>query len=340
MIFFVFFAGLAFILLGLKIYTDIEVRKAEKRCPPLGNYVTVHEVRLHYVRAGTGRPVVFIHGSFGSAYDGLCSIFETAKARYDTLLFDRPGHGYSGAPRKKALTLFEQARYLRDALAALGIEKPVLVGHSLGATVTLAFALEFPEAIAGIVLVSPYTVPWAGPTDRIHTWAAVPVLGEIYLHCLLWPVGNRLKKSIGERVFSPATPPEDYLAGASGLAMRPAHFRANAADICGLRPALRTMQERWKEVRVPAAILAGDSDLIARQERHARPLAQAVRGSRLLVLKGIGHQPLFNAPAQVLEAVDWVWGTDPARSHYLFLPPHPSNSFWGRARGAVTRRGK
>lgn len=301
-------AGGALALLGfLKIYSDFQVRRTEKNCPPLGHYVTVEGLRLHYVRGGQGRPVVFIHGSFGSAYDGICSIFGAAKEKYDTLLWDRPGHGYSQYPAGETLSVFDHARYLNGALEPLGIQKPVLVGHSLGAAVALAFALEFPERISGLVLASPYVLPWEGPTNPIHTLAAVPVLNEIYLHCFLQPLGSRLKKTIGQRVFHPAAPPAAYLATASALAMRPENFRANAADIRNLRPALRLMQPRWGEVQVPAAILAGEADLIAPLERHSRPLAQALGRSRLIVLKGSGHQPFFSAPEQVLAAIAWTW---------------------------------
>ncbi len=301
-----FFVLLAGALAGLKFYTDARVRLAEQRSPRLGKEMIVNGLRMHVVRAGRGRPVVFIHGSFGSVYDFALSVLPHVK-NYEAILIDRPGHGYSARPELLEMTIFDHARVLHDTIQALGLKQPVLAGHSLGATIALAYALEYPQDLSGLVLAGPYVTPWEGPTNPIHTLAALPLIGEIYLQCLVWPLGQSLQKSIGGKVFYPKLPPADYMAVSSSLAMRPSHFRANASDIRQLNAALRKMQPRWKEVRVPTVILAGDSDLIAPLERHARPLHEAIAHSSLIVLEKTGHQPFFAAPEKIMQAVDSIY---------------------------------
>lgn len=308
---FVFFA---FLLAGLKRYTEAKVRLAEKRSPPLGALTPVDGIQMHVVRSGRGRPVVFIHGSFGSVYDFTMSILPHVK-NYEAILVDRPGHGYSTRPPNLAMSIFDQARYVNLLLKKLGIEKPVLVGHSFGAVVAIAYALGYPDDLTGLVLGGPYVTPWEGPTNPLHTLNAIPFFGEIYRHCLVVPFGQSMKESISEKVFYPNLAPADYIAVSSSLAMRPGHFSANAADIMELNAGLRMLMPRWSEVSVPTSIVTGDLDLVAPHKRHANPLHKAVKNSQLVLLDKMGHQPFFLAPEKIMCAVDWVWDEAARRSN-------------------------
>ncbi|MBP9864838.1 MAG: alpha/beta hydrolase [Candidatus Omnitrophica bacterium] len=296
----------ALLLVLLKLYTDAKVRAAEKQSPPLGEFTVVDGIRMHSLRTGCGKPVVFLHGSFGSIYDFKMSILPHVK-NYEAILIDRPGHGYSARPASLKMSIFDQARYVKKLLQHLGIEKPVLVGHSFGAIVAIAYALDYPQDLTGMVLGGPYVTPWKGPTNPLHTMTAVPLLGKIYRHCLVVPFGQSIRDSIGEKVFYPQTAPQDYIAVSSSLAMRPGHFKANAADIMELNAGLRLMQARWGEVTVPTSIVTGDTDLVAPHGRHADPFHQAVKNSQLVLLEKSGHQPFFTAPEKIMSAVDWVW---------------------------------
>jgi len=296
----------ALFLAGLKRYTDTKVLLAEKRAPALGQLTEVDGIRMHSVRAGRGRPVVFIHGSFGSVYDFTMSVLPHVK-KYEAILVDRPGHGYSTRPTQLKMSVFDQARYVHQLLKKLGIEKPVIVGHSFGAIVAIAYALDYPDDLSGMVLGGPYVQPWNGPTNPLHTATAIPLLGDIYRHCLVVPFGQSIRNSIGDKVFYPAAAPKDYIAVSSSLAMRPGHFKANAADIMELNAGLRLMQARWGEVGVPTSIVTGDLDLVAPHEEHAEPFHQAVKNSQIVLLENTGHQPFFAAPERIMQAVDWVW---------------------------------
>jgi pimeloyl-ACP methyl ester carboxylesterase len=262
---------------------------------------------MHAVRRGSGRPVVFIHGGFGSSYDFTLSFFDRASSRYDCLAVDRPGHGYSQRPRKKDMTVFDHAHYIFETVKALKIERPVLVGHSLGGAVALAYALEHPDDVAGLMMINGYLTPFTGPIHPIHTASAVPLFGPLYLHALVRPLGNLFTGSIGRKVFYPENPPADYLKTATALAMRPAHFSANAADVRHLCKGLRQMIPRYSEIRCPVVLLAGDSDLIAPMSRHAEAFARAVPHAEILILKEGAHQPCFSMAEDVLAALDRTW---------------------------------
>jgi len=111
---------------------------------PPGNFVTAAGTRLHVVRRGEGPPVVYVHGAKGSVYDFTLSVGDRIAQKYTAVAIDRPGSGFSGRPPGGDASPQAQAGLLRAAATALGLEKPLLGGHSLAAAVALAWALDAP----------------------------------------------------------------------------------------------------------------------------------------------------------------------------------------------------
>src|SRR5436309_1300735 len=124
---------------------------------PIDGYVTADGARLHYFEKGAGTPVVLLHGNGSMIGDFVSSgITERAANGHRVIAFDRPGFGYSDRPRGRRWGPSEQAKLLLRAFSLLGIEQAIVVGHSWGALVALALALECPEKVAGLVLLSGY----------------------------------------------------------------------------------------------------------------------------------------------------------------------------------------
>ncbi len=161
---------------------------------------------MHYVRAGAGPPVIYVHGAKGSVYDFTLSVGERLAERYTALAMDRPGSGFSARPAKGENTPQAQAAVLRAAAAELGLRRPILIGHSLGAAVTLAWALAAPAEVAAVVTLGGYVLPLGGGPPWVVTLLRHPValrgvgvLGRSRL-------GRPLVRSAVERAFSPGTP--------------------------------------------------------------------------------------------------------------------------------------
>jgi pimeloyl-ACP methyl ester carboxylesterase len=115
---------------------------------------------------GSGRPVVLLHGLASNAriWDGVASRLAGAGLRVVAL--DQRGHGSSDQP-SSGYDFATVVRDLEAALAALGLERPVLVGHSWGANVALQLAAGRPGAVAGLALVDGAltgVAAWAGAT--------------------------------------------------------------------------------------------------------------------------------------------------------------------------------
>jgi alpha-beta hydrolase superfamily lysophospholipase len=118
------------------------------------HFVVVENLRVHYIATGTGRTVVMIHGNAGNVADFDFGTVALLSREYRVVAIDRPGHGSSGRPTQKAATIEYQAQLLHQTLTSLGISQPILVGHSWGAALALAYSLKYPGEVSGMVLLA------------------------------------------------------------------------------------------------------------------------------------------------------------------------------------------
>lgn len=167
-------------LAGAAVWNNAQARRAEEEHPPIGRFLDVAGTRLHYVDRGLGSPVVLLHGNGVTLEDFVASgVLDAATAGHRVIAFDRPGFGYSARPRTTVWTPRAQARLIAAALVELGVEDAMIVGHSWGALVALALALEHPGAAAGLVLMGGYYYATARADVLPMLPPAVPGLGDV-----------------------------------------------------------------------------------------------------------------------------------------------------------------
>src|SRR3954467_2734523 len=167
-------------LAALALGNHLMASRAERRHPPQGAFMEVDGVRLHYSDRGEGSPVVLIHGNAVSGDDWNTSgVAELLLGSHRVIIFDRPGFGYSERPRGRLWTAAQQAELLHKALRQLGVERPVIVGHSWGTLVALAFAVRHQADTAGLVLLSGYYFRTLRPDLLLVMPGALPVLGDV-----------------------------------------------------------------------------------------------------------------------------------------------------------------
>src|SRR3954452_17446497 len=117
------------------LYAVSKAHEAEQRHPPIGRFLTVDGVRLHYVERGSGEPLVLIHGNGTMIQDFLVSgIVDELAKRYRVIIIDRLGYGYSERPRA-LWTPRAHATLFQKALERLKVSRAVVLGHSWGSLV-------------------------------------------------------------------------------------------------------------------------------------------------------------------------------------------------------------
>jgi pimeloyl-ACP methyl ester carboxylesterase len=133
--------------------------------------VRANGIRLHYYRTGGSKPpVVLVHGF---SDDGLCwtSVARALEETYDVVMVDARGHGHSEAPARGYGPL-DHADDLAGVIAGLGLRRPIILGHSMGAISVLVLAGRHPEIPRAVVLEDPPAWWVKGSVPYAPAWRA------------------------------------------------------------------------------------------------------------------------------------------------------------------------
>ena len=258
--------------------------------PVEARLVTVEDLRVHYIEAGTGRTVVMIHGNAGNVEDFEFGSIQLLSGSYRVVAIDRPGHGSSDRPNGKVATVEYQAQLLHETLLTLGISKPILVGHSWGAALALAYALNYPDDVSGMVLLAPAAYPDNGESRFLRFATRTPLIGDLGLVMGKPFLGHHILKQALTEAFYPQAVPNSYLKIACALWLGRRQVKAYIEDESALNDGLKRMSERYSEIRVPVVIVTGDKDRIVSANENAYRLHSVVPGSQLIELKDTGHE--------------------------------------------------
>ena len=303
-------ALLALLGAGLLAFSVVVSKRIEARFPPRGAFVSVEGRRLHVVRhepAGAPREVVLlVHGASGNNADLMLPLGALLAARgFRVLAVDRPGHGYSEALAIEAPSPAAQAGAIRSGLQQLGVKNAIVVGHSWAGAIAANMLLDHADFCDAALLLAPVTHPWPGGVRFYYKLAASPVVGWLFAHLLVMPLGLALLRPSIASVFAPSPAPPDYAdrIGAA-LTLRPQVFRSNARDVVNLRAFLEMQAPRMSSIARPVAVLAGDHDGVVLTERHSFGSARDIEGATLTMLRGVGHSPHWANPEAVVEEIE------------------------------------
>ena len=298
----------AMALAGAAVIVNRQSAKVERANPPRGSFVTSAGVRLHYVERGQGRPVVFLHGNGMMVEDMLISgVFGATAGLFRAIAIDRPGFGHSERPRGTTWTAAAQAALLPRAFALLGIDKPIVVGHSLGTMVALALALNHPDQVGGLVLASGYYYPTARADVVMVSPTAAPILGDLLCYTVAPLIGEVMAPRMIKKMLSPQPVPARFERHFPvGLMLRPSQISAATKDATHMIPDAYGMSSRYLELTCPVAILSGDVDKVVDHKSQAMRLHDEMPASKLDVFSGVGHMVHYADPDRVVRGIDWV----------------------------------
>lgn len=270
-------------------------------------FVQSEGVPIHVASWGdpTKPSVLMIHGASSDMGVFAPSVIPVLEKDYFLSAYDRPGMGYSQRPANSDL-LKVQADVAADVIDQMGLKKPIIVTHSWAGAVGLRLALDHPDKISGLVLISPVAYEWPGGVTWYNYWSATPLIGDIF-NIIAQPFTAAALSDGIRGTFAPMAVNKDYVEKAgSARATRPSAMRANALDLVNAKREIIAQQARYPEIKIPIAILAGDKDDVVWTDLHSRGLAKTLPETRLEVLPGVGHLPQEAAPEKVAELVAWV----------------------------------
>lgn len=258
---------------------------------------------LHQRRIGTGPPVVVLHGGPGAHHDYLLPGFDALATGRTLLYYDQRGGGRSPVGRDVPVGWREHVQDLEDLRQGWALERLTLAGYSWGGLLAMLYALEHPDRVERLALVSPAPAWRAARDDFERRFAARTMTAD------LQEARTALRRS-GLRDTDPAGHAQRMfeLAVAGYF-----HDPALAVRLTPFRVTERTRAEVWeslghfdlrpglRRLAVPALVLHGDDDPIPWQTAQA--VAECLRGEFVL-LPECGHVPYVERPADFVAALD------------------------------------
>jgi pimeloyl-ACP methyl ester carboxylesterase len=295
--------GLALLSGGFALFTALTARQAEALAPPIGRFLEVDGARLHYLDRGAGPAVVLVHG-LGGNLRNFYAIVDRLAATCRVVAVDRPGSGYSKMISGPHPGLRAQARIIARFCGKLGLNRALLVGHSLGGALSLALALDHPDCVGALVLISTLSQlqherPAVFKALAIHS----PTRRWLIAWTLMAPLGKLAHHATLKAVFAPESVPNSFDAeSGAGLGLRPDSFIAASKDMMTVSDELAIMTPRYPSLAIPVDVIFGRQDPILNYQAHGERLVAALPNARLYLIDG-GHMIPITVPDQIVHLI-------------------------------------
>lgn len=296
---------LAALTILMIVLANYRIKKAHRDTPPIGQILNVNGHKVHAVVMGSGPDLVLIHGSNGNIRDFTMSIAPELATRYRVIMFDRHGHGYTPEINPEGDPIKDQALLLKEAALQLGADKPIVVGHSFGGAVALAWAIHAPNNISGLMPLSAVSNTWDTGLSPMYWSAALPIFGHAVCYFIAaFGYENKIRRGLKE-VFEPDQVPHGYFHNFGvDLLLRPRAIRANALQRKVLVHQILEQVEDYAHIQVPTEIVHGNQDSTVPMSVHADKLVTQIPNAQMTTLDGLGHMPHHSGKALVIDAID------------------------------------
>ena len=243
-------------------------------------------VSLYSVEHGQGIPIILLHG-FPFNHSIWNNLVPSLAVRARLICPDLRGHGKSSTP-EDSFQMEDLAGDVHELMVNRSIDQAILVGHSMGGYVSLAFLESFPEKCLGLILVASHASADTGE-KREGRFATISKLenqdlaGVADSMTKILSDSHEIQQDLRSMILS--TPIPSLIGCLRGMAERP--------DRSGL----------VKMLKIPILIIAGENDKILPVE-SAKKLSAQAKNARLVVIPGAGHMPMLEKPEQMIQPID------------------------------------
>lgn len=293
-----------------------DTRPVSELAGPDSEFIEVNGIRVHINRAGEDSlPLILLHG-FGASLFTWREVLDPLAADSLVVAFDRPAFGLTERPLPPYLdgvnpySPSSQVALTIDLMDELGIDRAVLVGNSAGGTIAMLTALEYPERVAGLVLVDPAVYTSGGALAWVRPLLTLPQIrriGPLFLRVIRYREVDLLDLSYHD----PAKITPETIAGYR-LPLEAENWDKALWELT-LANEESGLADRLDELQMPVLVITGDDDRIVPTADSIR-LAGEITGAELAVLPACGHLPQEECPQDFLKA---------ARRFLAALPDQP-----------------
>ncbi|MBP7687388.1 MAG: alpha/beta hydrolase [Thermoflexales bacterium] len=268
-----------------------------------GAFVQAGDTRVYYEKAGAGDvPIVLVHGFGASSFSWRNNLRPIAEAGYTVYAPDMRGFGLSDKSWDGTMAHAAQADRLAAFMDAVGIDRAVLAGNSMGGNIIAHFALKYPDRVRGLIFVDAAIFTGAPNAAVVSTILEFPPIRRWGQHAVRFLLADdtRNADTIKSAWYDPAKLSDDVLIGYRRALRTPdwdlgllAMSRDSGQnDISG----------RLAEITAPTLIIWGEHDTWINPANGPR-LQQAIADSKLIVIPQAGHVPHEEQPEEFNQLV-------------------------------------
>ena len=284
---------------GAALFSGWTARRVEAALPPQGRFIEIDGHRIHYLDVGSGPAIVMVHGLGGQMANFTYALVDQLKDRFRVVVMERPGAGYSDRAPGTSARLGLQADVVAGFMRALELQRPLVVGHSLGGALALAVAIQHPEAVSALALLSPLTQPQDEIPAAFRSLAvASPLARRLIAWTLAVPATMVGSRAVLAEIFGPEAPPADYATRGGGLlALRPRTYYSTSTDLLAVNDDLPGLAARYASLKLPVGVLFGADDRVLDAKAQGRVMTAQIDGVVYEEIAGAGHMiPITRAP--------------------------------------------
>ena len=203
-------------------------------------------------------------------------LVDAFSADHHVIVPDRPGFGHSPRPRAIDWTPERQAQAIGAMMDAVDDRPAIVIAHSWGTLVALALALDRPDRVRALVLISGFYFP-EPRSDIVLAAPAIPVVGDVMRYTISPVVGYATADKVFAKIFAPNPVTGRFKAQVPVLmGLRPWQLRAAAEEVASMHSGADRLSRRYGEIKCPVGLLAGRSDQIIDPHRQTKRLARHI----------------------------------------------------------------
>ena len=285
----------------------IQNKFAEKNVPAIGTILNVNGLRTHgYVEGNGSQDIVFIHGAFINLRDWVFATRSLSKLDSRLIYIDRPGFGYSERDESN-WDAERQADLARLYVKKIHGKNLILVGHSWGASVAMAWAAKFPEEVKGVVSIAGLNMPFSGVSKLANDTGLLRLAYELYFTSVAKRANSGSIEKFAGRMFQPQDIPSGYLDYVgSDLSRRRSTIKANKGDLLITSQALNQNYASYGRIEMPVEIIHGNKDFLLPFKSQAVAFNKAIPNSRLHILPNLGHMAHHFAFKELSNSIRYI----------------------------------
>ncbi|MFV0248722.1 MAG: alpha/beta fold hydrolase [Tenacibaculum sp.] len=263
-------------------------------------YIKVAKEKIRLIQKGTGKDILLVHGSPGSIEDWK-EILDVLSKDYRVTAFDRPGHGYSSS---KAYTyhIADNATFIDTLINTLGLQSPLIVGHSYGGSTVAHMALHSKHKdLKYIIIDSPL---YSFQPDTAYRLVSIPLLGKgIALLSSFTLANSMIKKGIKPMLkYMDKEKADGLIKERQNIWSQTKVIYSKSKEAVNYQKDLNEISSNYKNIKSKITLITGkDTEITFNAD--CKRFHNEVSASELIELEEVGHYIQFDKPQTVIKAI-------------------------------------